>query len=538
MLKVLIADDEEMIRNGMKSFPWADYGCEIVGLAEDGQEALLMSRLLSPDIVISDIRMPGIDGLTFAKQLKTEQPHTAVVLLTGFDDTEYLRDALHLHVDEYLLKPADYQELGEALNRIRKTISVRKNRETNYQKLNQQILAALPVLRTDLFSQLINGYFDTEEEVSHSFELFDIPTGKYVVIGTRYHQENHGPVSEKVRENWMRSLSISSECQEVFSNYTTDTLVYYAQPSLYFLLIFPDRIEPSDCMNAIQLATHKIKKKLKNTLDLDLVFGISTTGQNLLDVSELYFQANTALAQCFFFQDNPTLYFADIQDTSHEPFHVPSAKRDLFTDAVRTGNRDYLEQYIEYLLTPSARDSRHDIASYTHRVISEILYALQLTYGNNLVELIQNGKNLNFIKPLLESNTREELKGHALTILSDILASRQQNSMTHYDSTAKEIIDYIKSHFQDNISLDVLAEQFHFSPAYISRLIRRSQGVNFMEILTETRMTEAKKLLSQTELRLDDIARKTGYNDTSYFILSFKKKYGVTPNEYRNMFKF
>lgn len=535
MLKVLIVDDEEIIREGMRTFPWQEHDCQIVGTAEDGEEAILLTRLHNPDIVISDIRMPGMDGLSLARQLKREFPFITIILLTGFDEMDYMRQALHLHVDDYLMKPANFQELAATIDRISRAIRIRKNRESNYQKINQQIEAALPVLQAGLFLQLINGQFESEEDAAGSLELFDIPSGSYVVIGARC-QTAENTSAGSVKENWMLSLSVAETCQEIFSKYTSAMLTLNNQSTLFFLLIFSRPIRESDCMNAIQLSTHKIKRTLQNDLGIDLNFGVSNMDSLLLHIPELYFQANQALTQCYFFNDCPTLYYNDIREVTVSEFFVPEAKREIFFNGMRTGNKQSIEQYVNYLLD-TASGTCPDITYYKHLLVSEIFYAVQMTQAPHFSRILEEGRYMDYASAILKCHTKKELNEQALETIFTLMSS-QKNYATHYDSAAEKIIQFIKEHYAENLSLDILSEEFHFSPTYISRLIRRSQGVNFTEIVTNTRLSEAKKLLANPMLKVEDIRRMVGYNDTSYFIQSFKQKYEMTPNEYRNMIVF
>lgn len=535
MLKVLIVDDEAIIREGMQSFPWESHGCRIAGLAEDGEEAILMTKLLSPDIIISDIQMPGLNGLQMAEKIKQLFPDISIVLLTGFDEIEYVRTALHLHVDEYLLKPADFQELGQTIDRIVHQRRIRQNRQNNYQKMYDQIQAALPVLRTNLFMQLANGHYVSEEEIANSFSLFDIPIGNYVVIGTSYSSNDSLNLARSMQENWMLCMTVTEACQDIFSNYTSDTLHFINNSSIYFLLIFSDQIQKSDCMNAVQLATHKIKKKLKNNLGIHLSFGISSMGTALMDIAELYYHAYTALTQCCFFNDTPTLYFDDIKDIALKDFFIPAAKRELFANAINTGNEEELEHYIDFILHAFVSGVNQDLNQYKFRIISEILFAIQLSNERHFIHILESGKHMEYINIFINCRTIHDLKIQALSFLRSITAGKHRSSASHYDQTAQAIIEYIQKHYHENISLDLLAEVFHFSPTYISRLIRRSQGTNFTEIVSETRLNEAKRLLADNSMRIADIGKQTGYLDTSYFIQSFKKRFGVTPNEYRNL---
>ena len=119
--------------------------------------------------------------------------------------------------------------------------------------------------------------------------------------------------------------------------------------------------------------------------------------------------------------------------------------------------------------------------------------------------------------------------------MGSVLQAKQKKTIRHFDVTANQIVAYIREHYQEDLSLDLLADRFHFSTSYISRLIRRCEGINFTEIVTETRLQKAKQLLEDPSLRTLDVGSMVGYHDTSYFIQSFRKRFGVTPNEYRGL---
>lgn len=534
MLKILIVDDEYQIREGMRSFPWEQYGCEIAGFSEDGEEALLKSRLLQPDIVITDIKMQGMDGLTFAEELKKESPLTGIILLTGFDEAAYARRAVHIHVDDYLLKPASAGDLAASLEKVCSLVRVRQNREQHYEKLNRQIEAALPLLRSNLFSRLANGTFHSAREAERSFSLFDVKTGKYAVIGLKYSlKETSG--SDRIREEWMHMMSIGSACEKEYAQYTLDLLSFSNNPSLYYLLIFPAEWTAEDCGKAIQMSTHKVKKQLKADLDFDLSFGISRISSDLMGVAELYYQANYALSQCSFFSDNPTLYYNDLSEEGENEIHIPAARREELITAINSGDYTAVSQYVEYLIPPSLPDSVPDITASIQRVMSEVFYVLQQTEEVAPSEVLKEGFRMDLFQELLHSHSQKELRDCAAAIMGSVLQAKQKKTIRHFDVTANQIVAYIREHYQEDLSLDLLADRFHFSTSYISRLIRRCEGINFTEIVTETRLQKAKQLLEDPSLRTLDVGSMVGYHDTSYFIQSFRKRFGVTPNEYRGL---
>lgn len=532
MLKVLIVDDEPVIKEGLCGFSWDKTGFELVGAAEDGEEALLMVKLLAPDLVITDIKMPGMDGLTLAARIKEDYPFIHIILLTGHNETELVKSALKLHVDDYLLKPTDFNVLKKVLHKTAKSIHTRRSRQEQFDKMNKQLSTALPVLKSSLFIELVNGRFYTEKEAFSWFQLFEIHTGNYMVVTTSFRlKEEYNP--ENTKENWLVSMSISNICSEIFSNFTKDILQYFEHPNLYFLLIFSSDIEDKDCIQAAQYATKKIQTSVRDLLDAKISFGISSIGKKLNTIYTLYKQSQVAYNHSFFFGSNMTILFSDIEESTEMTYMFPPGKQELFDHAVRRGD---IHQ-VTFILNGLWKDLEHtptrNINQVKNIIITMILKAFQTIHEN----LPAEHDSMGWIQKVLDCQTEKDLMDYSHRLLESVIIDSHHQSQSHYDTIAKQIIQYIHEHYAEDLSLDILADIFHFSTSYVSRLIRKSSGINFTEILTDTRMSHAKTLLQQGHYKASEVGNLVGYKDPSYFIQLFKKRYGITPNEYKNMMK-
>lgn len=164
-LKVLILDDEFIIREGLCAFPWEPYGCEVVGSAEDGKEGLRLAKTLHPDILLSDIKMPEMDGLEVSEKVKSAFPETEIVLLTGYDDFEFAQQALRIGVAEYLLKPIDFKELEAVVEKICGRIRKHQKQKTDYDLLKEQYRKARPQIVSKAISDALFGIYEEKEEL-------------------------------------------------------------------------------------------------------------------------------------------------------------------------------------------------------------------------------------------------------------------------------------------------------------------------------------------------------------------------------------
>ena len=162
--KVLLVDDEEEVRNAIEQrINWEELGFEVIGKAQNGVKAMEIAEKLQPDVVITDIKMPYMNGLELARNLKEENPGVRILILTGFDEFEYAKEAVHLEIEEYILKPINANELSECLKRLKNVLDKEREEKLNVRKLEQYYTDSLPVLQTNFFSSLVEGRISDSE---------------------------------------------------------------------------------------------------------------------------------------------------------------------------------------------------------------------------------------------------------------------------------------------------------------------------------------------------------------------------------------
>ena len=535
-LKVLILDDEFIIREGLCVFPWESYGCEVVGSAEDGEEGLRLAKTLHPDILLSDIKMPEMDGLEVSEKVKSAFPETEIVLLTGYDDFEFAQQALRIGVAEYLLKPIDFKELEAVVEKICGRIRKHQKQKTDYDLLKEQYRKALPQIVSKAISDALFGIYEEKEDLLENLKNLRIRLDCSYVAYARIVGDVEIP-EENLDQSLLKFI-ICNVCEEIFRTDREELRVFSVTDTMgyCFVISYPEYFAEEDCMAHCEAACETARKKIREILRKNLSFGISNRSQNACELNLAYREAMEACEESSFVDDtgNVTKY-RDINCVQRNIRSMTDGeKRRILSElargngetALRFANRifekcediDILRYDSMELLTQCMRylsvDKRE--LSGEQRVENDAVFL-------ETMEQIMNSRNR---KTLLQALRKALLYGGNQQL--DLHVSRNQK-------IGEEIEAYIRENYANDLSLDSLAEQFRISKTYVNRLLKNHTGKSFLETLTDIRMAKAKSLIQEGEYKVYEIAEMVGYRDFSYFIRVFKKKYGTTPNNYKKI---
>lgn len=534
MIKVLIVDDEFIIREGLKTFPWSDYGCEVVGEAENGEEGLLAIRALQPDIVFTDIRMPGMDGLALAKEIELEFPHIAILLLTGYDDFSYAQEAVRLGIRDYILKPTDFQVIGEMLQKLIDSIHATQAKQEYYRKMQRRMESALPYLRSRLIGDLMNGRYFSEEEARKNFEVLEMDTGAYVVVSAAGSPRRPGRPGDS-RERQLLELSIEDICMNRFREYAREAIVCANRQRMVFLLVFASPTPDGSCTAAALKACSEIQQSAAKQLEADLSFGIGGPTRCLTQLYNAGIEANRALDHRFFIGENAIIPFSDLNMNKRALRSLSLGTIDDLHGMVCAGNTAAIRSFFQELSQELSNGGTGEIGEVRKRIIELVLRVAWAANNSMETRAEDSLSEFEFMQSALSCPTQEQLLSLAQDTICRLADRCREEFNVRSGGIVGKIVRYIHDHHMDDLSLDLLAEHFQLSSAYISRLLRNKTGKSFMEILANDRMEHAKKLLKSGRYKVNEVAETVGYQDLSYFIQTFKKRFGMTPNEYKNL---
>lgn len=542
MLKIFLAEDEVIVRETIKRMiPWEELGFELVGEAADGEMALPLLIRQKPDLLITDIKMPFMDGLTLAKLAKKELPELKIVILSGYDDFNYAKQAINIGVEDYLLKPITKNALIERLSEIRSRYEHEKTQKEYYEKFQREMQAYEKNSSRDFFEALVRGSMDMMEVYKKAEKLgVDIVAEAYnILIFTMNSEEDFSGQKEGYSEWEAESLEM---LEEFFSGHPS-AMLFRSNIFSYGVLLKGQKESikeiTKECVGKIQ----GILKRKESKREWFLAVGQPV--ERLSQIKKSYHTASRAFSQRYLYVEN-ILYYDEMEMMEHR-----SGQAD-------TNDNAYLKKVDVNALNPAILQKflSNGIQEETENFVKDYFYAIgqepmESLVFRNYVILNVRFSVITFLKGLgcdtegMEPENTEEILAesgkniesaiaYAEKMVSQAITIRDQNSGNKNRSILKTAVDFIDEHYMDeDISLNTAANVANVSSNHFSALFSQNMGQTFIEYLTTLRMNKAKELLRCTGMRSSEVAGEVGYKDAHYFSYLFKKTQGMTPSEYR-----
>ena len=544
MLKIFLAEDEVIVRETIKRMiPWEELGFELVGEAADGEMALPLLIRQKPDLLITDIKMPFMDGLTLAKLAKKELPELKIVILSGYDDFNYAKQAINIGVEDYLLKPITKNALIERISEIRSRYEHEKTQKEYYEKFQREMQAYEKNSSRDFFEALVRGSMDMMEVYKKAEKLgVDIVAEAYnILIFTMNSEEDFSGQKEGYSEWEAESLEM---LEEFFSGHPS-AMLFRSNIFSYGVLLKGQKESikeiTKECVGKIQ----GILKRKESKREWFLAVGQPV--ERLSQIKKSYHTASRAFSQRYLYVEN-ILYYDEMEMMEHR-----SGQAD-------TNDNAYLKKVDVNALNPAILQKflSNGIQEEIENFVKDYFYAIgqepmESLVFRNYVILNVRFSVITFLKGLgcdtegMEPENTEEILAesgkniesaiaYAEKMVSQAITIRDQNSGNKNRSILKTAVDFIESHYmEEEISLNTVANVANVSANHFSALFSQNMGQTFIEYLTSLRMNKAKELLRCTGMRSSEIAGEIGYKDAHYFSYLFKKTQGMTPSDYRKV---
>ncbi|NQX64436.1 response regulator [Paenibacillus qinlingensis] len=546
MYKLLLVDDEEDVREGVvREINWEAIGFEVVDKAENGKEALEMVERLQPDVVVTDIQMPFMNGLQLAEAIRERFPTIKLIILTGHDEFEYAQRAIKLHIDEYVLKPFSAQELVNALLKVKGHIQEEVAHRKDVQLLKEHYRKSMPVLKENFLATLMNRKLPRDEVFEKAANYgIELSGNSYVVAVLSIDGVFISEEDLENREELSKSISLKySEDQALkyfaLLNITEEIagkrglgLVFMHDDQVVLLAARENRDKEAALQETMRVL-EEIRQSVEKYLKFTLTVGIGSVMKDVTKISYSYEDAVLSLDYRLILGSNRMIYIDDVEKRSVDKIRFDDVKEHALTRCIKVGTSQEIRETIDELFQGiEAGVSVKDYQIYLLEILTCILKAAKDS-NLNVDEVFGES----FI-PFTEINKFTSLE-EAKHWLAELCASMMSHIATDRQYTYKNLVDlakdYTKSHYHEgDITINKVCGHLHISAGYFSSIFKKETKMTFVNYLNHIRMEAAKELLRSTDMKALEIAEKVGYADANYFSFSFRKNVGVSPKEYRN----
>lgn len=532
-LKVFLVEDESVVREGLRdNIPWQQFGFQFVGEAGDGEMALPLIRKTKPDVLITDIKMPFMDGLSLSHIVGQEFPEMKIIIISGYDDFEYARRAIREGVDQYLLKPITRRTLQKALTEVKEKIESEQEQKNYLSKYQNDMHEYEQFFLRNFFEKVFAGELSVQEIYEEAKkQSLDINAPYYNLILMNVQEKNDkrraGEICQKCYEEMMRFLMR-------FSNYY---IVFRWNVNIYGIMIKGEEENIAERTKKCLEGIEQICRLYEETLDWYAAAGVPVERFSLL--SDCYRKLNHIFNYRFF---EPSKHILSEKEQTEsvpesgagalETIDTAKINPELFKAFLAKGQKEEVEDFVANFLSGIGEALKSKI------FWDYILLNVRFTTLGYIESL--GGTQKEFLESVHSDNIQkmemslENMQHYIEDILTQAITFRDGERLSQGKKTMQKALSYIEENYtQENLSLNEIAETMEVSPNYFSAMFSQEMQMTFVEYVTGKRMEKAKTLLLETEMRSHEVALAVGYKNPHYFSFVFKKTQNCTPREYR-----
>ncbi len=529
MYNIMIVDDEPVIKQGLLYFVnWEALDCQVVCDAQNGIEAKEKLSSHSVDIVLTDIKMPGMDGLELSKYIHENYPSVKVIILTAFADFSYAQAAIKYDVIDFIIKTNPTEKIPDAITKAKALIRQEKDKDEKLKLMEQKANLRLSEICEKFFKDVFNGIIVDHSLIQNKMTELEIKIENYFVILFDIHSisSENSLISPEDYNKFMQS--VSNLLSMAFKNYPHYT-VAVDRTLLAAIISFKSR-NVALCTQTLLMTCNEILAMADSFMRFTISIGISQMQQNVPALPAAYQEAKDALNGGFYNDNHVSVFMPNTTPAPSSPGQ-PHYFAEKIVDSLQLENPSEAIKSLEILLEEYRRNKEPIekikvacmlIASYCYRLLAGFkLFAPELADSEPEV-----------YKRIQASRSIQSL----VTILKQLIEGIAQVVVTNdkkFSYLIQETQKYIRDNFHKNISLQTIADHIHVNSSYLSRLYKKETGESIVDAINKYRIDHAKKLLKDPANKVFEVACAVGIEDPAYFTHVFTKYAGMSPKEYK-----
>ncbi len=533
MLKLMIVDDEVAIRNGMAAIvDWEALGIELVAEAGNGRDALSQALLSEPDIVITDIKMPLVSGVDFARMLLEKRPKTRIVFLTGYSDFEYVRKAVRLGVDDYLLKPVKVSELEDLIRKISADITEERKKMRQESSVTKLLARNRPILRGNCFQLFMNGNCSAAFFESEAAQI-GIPLKGCHYVAVALDIDDYRKVFAQEERDYQMRYAVLNIAEETLEQIGGAAFGYLPTESVLLGIVNLENGSLEDVAEACRQLQFYIQRFFSFTVTASI-------GTEVAELSE--FPASCQVAcqalnrKIYEGKNQVLLSDGKTPELVQRTILLKKKHEDELKEAFQMRNNLRLQRKLDEVITSYLTREQYSALSIRHFGFTLLMLALRMLENEQISQEEAYGQNTRLSEELAYYETVDEIRMFIKNVYFRTLQALRRQDEGGQHKIVREVVRYVKQNYAKSIQVADVAAAVHVTPNYFSKVFKQEMGENFTEWLNKFRVEKAKELIhSEPGEKIYEIAEQAGFGDYKYFSFIFKKYTGYTPLTYKKL---
>lgn len=529
MLKVLIVDDEPSNIQGLVRYiEWGNLGYENPVTRESGEEALEMLNESQFDVLITDVSMPGMNGIELVARAKLLYPHLQVLIISGYNEFEFVRDAIDVGAQAYVLKPLKLEEVANRLTTLRLTLAKMNAIVEQTSELEMKVSESRKLVKERFVSDLIAEIAQTDEMISSWNRLMELPIIRQgirvVVFGLDHFLTSGKEAKERVLlgSGFRKTVDIGLSDLEA--------MLFMAQTASDEIVVLQLNPSPEERVR-MEKQLEFIQDMVKEQYGASVTIGCSRMGSEWGDVPTLYKEVRFVMAQSRLIEDGQITRYGQLDSTEFKDFRLreelmPSIVK-LMESGDAAGVGEHMNRIFDLLLSKNPVSFSY-VQAFGMSFLSELIRALKKS-GN-----LDGQMNILMWRRLLDCSSTGQIIEVLVEYVDRYMVIDRKENMNQQRNLIRKIAEFIEEKIQENWTVKQLSEQFNLNASYLSVLFKKEMGKTISEFVQETRIHLARKLLQDPNIKVYEVADQVGIQTSAYFTYLFKKIVGSTPQEYRN----
>lgn len=535
MFRLVIVDDEPTVRHGLMTyFEWDKYGIEVVGEADDGDVGLELIESLKPDIVLTDVRMPQMDGIRLSHEVKARFPAIKIVFVSGHDDADYLKSALKVNAVDYIFKPVDRLELAAVVERVVNELKEAEQERTYIVDMQVKLTQSMPLLREKFLMSLIRDGIMHPGRIQDRLDFLglDLPLeAAYWTIVVKIDDSEQVVATRSERDQQLLSYSILNIVQEIIGKHMQGYAFENRNGEFVGIL----RMDEEDTQEEMLLsAAEDIRDSLLKWLKISVTIGVGERITELTSLPHSYNQAQEAADHRWYLGKNHVISIDHLQQDNERVYRFESAQSERILSLIKSADKEALHAELDEVFIPLSKNRKLGFANGQNVSLLIIVLTNRLMQELNMLgpEIDLKVRDLweRIFKQERLADLREIVEEHLLQVCEMIEEKRKGKPK----NVIERIRALIEQRYAENLQINDIAKEVYLSSTYMCLLFKQETGETINEFMTKVRIEKAKELLSDPRNKFYEVCFQVGYSDPSYFSKVFKKYVGFTPSAYRD----